>query len=367
MRKADGYAVRCHYCFRRYSPYKCWFRCMMHKPVREFRPTEFHNRKGYARFDWAVCGKCNSLCRFRDCPACKEEIPHHAGHFRDSTIAIAGSRGSGKTVYFLALLDYLQRNAAAAFPGLVPMFEDSRSDKMFRGLYSPLAERGVLPDATEFNLKDPEPAPINVRLYGTSQSVDQRIFVVLHDPPGEVFQSFRNAGFVRYLAAARNIILTVDLGQVQTYRSSPSMSPSMRDRLEAAQPDSVLNTLTSSVRDGLGLDDSKQISKCLCVMLTKADENLWREHPRIRPLPEPTHPDELVTFHDKKRKQLGRANRRIREILEKMELHSFLTMADTEFKRVFFFSSSGLKIDAAGRADSHGVGVADPLYAIYQS
>lgn len=353
-----GHKVRCQHCFKQYSPYQCLFQCHRHDASLIFSPTRFEKRKGFADFVWAFCHECEGLTRYRRCRFCRNPVPHYAGRFRNSTIAIAGARGSGKTVYSLALLEYLQRRSASSFPGLVPMFEDDRSFELFKKQYTPLVKEGRLPDATFFSAEAPEPEPINVRLYGASGKSTERVFLVMYDAPGELFRSFENVSYVRYLAAARHIILTIDITQIRKYESEPSL----RDLLADAQPDRVLNVMSTSIRNELGLDENTRIPKRLCVMLTKADLHLYSEHPELKP--QEVTPDFPL---DRKRKHISYVSRRCREILTEMDQHSFLAMADTEFSKVSFFASSAMLDAESARPRLDGQGVADPLCMIYRN
>jgi GTPase SAR1 family protein len=320
------------------------------------------DKKGRWRLDVNYCPKDNYLCSFRVCPYCESDLPHYAGYIPGQVIAVVGSRAAGKTCYVLSLLQHLMSRAGNPVPGLVPMFEDDRSYRWFAELYQNLLHRGDLPEPTKVG-KEYDPEPINIRLYGSgwlSAQFGKRrsaeiSFLVIYDPPGELFESFENASFVRYLGYASAILLILDVEKLRAPGDSrrARIGP-LADKADAVN---VVNALAQNVRGELGLPSSKKVGIPLAVVLTQCDRSVYPAHPRLVWSDSNGHQDAR-----QKRTHLDQAHRYCQRLLQQWKQDQFLNAVHQQFSSVGYFPCSAL--GPSGRAGNLGLspqGVADPL------
>lgn len=346
--------MTCQYCFQRVSPYEVLFHCRHHG---EFTAEEV-TVQGYG-----ICPDDRLICNQRKCPHCHKPFPAYSGHFKEERVAIIGDAGSGKTVYSLALLELLFERAVSSLPGFVPMYNDDRSRDALLEIYRPLIERNVLPPPTAAMTEVQDPDPISVRLYDRrpkpgTQEPRNPYFLVFYDGSGEIVQSIESAKYVRYLAMAPTILLTVDADHLT---AEDSVSVGRRT------PAEVLNAIIGSIKDELELKAESKIPKRLYVVLTKGNRGLFKKHPGLQPtlIPKSLTKPQRKKFTAEKRAEIESLNSGCRRVLEEKAI-AFVNMADNGFRWVRFFPSNALETDSFGQHRLSTEGVAEPLMKLFQ-
>lgn len=357
------HSIVCRRCFREFRPEEVKFKCVHHDTRYVFTPGFAPGKRGRPRYDVGLCPSDKCVCPFRVCPHCEADLPHYAGRVPGHVVAVAGARTSGKTTYVTALLTYLIEKSAAGPPWPVPMFEDERSHRWFSDLYQQMAVRKELPDPTLAAGDKVDPDPVNVRLYGRGLFGKKKYdgsavnFIVLYDPAGELFESFRNASFVRYLGRAAGIILTVDPEQLA--RSAAGRLRIAGPMADATDPSNVINAVAQNIRGELGLSVDQRIDIPLAVLLTKADAFA---PPKMSSLLRLNPLGERGSVREKWKEYLDQVHECCRDLLIRWGQEGFLTLVDQQFSVVAYFCSSAVDMSAEdGGFEFRPAGVADPL------
>lgn len=86
---------------------------------------------------WIPCRRCQGVCNVQVCPVCHRDLPQNWRQASVMTMAIAGARGSGKSVYIAVMLDalikYSQRRSWSISP-----FTTGTRDTFERNYFEPL-------------------------------------------------------------------------------------------------------------------------------------------------------------------------------------------------------------------------------------
>jgi len=357
-REARVYEITCQRCFQRIVPQEMLFRCLKHQPSHTFTPERFADDDGMPQYHLGICTIDDaSVCSQRLCPGCELELPNITGHYPEYRIGIVGERGTGKTVFTLALIDALFARSQSSVPGLVPMFNDDGSRERFLEQYRPLVERGELPQATAAFSEKLDPDPISIRMYDRFSNHSRRgqYMLTIYDGAGEIVRSLENARYVRYLASSNTLLLTIDAQRLL----SPSPAGSVRS------PAEVLNAVVNSVKGELNVSSSERIKKRLLIVLTKFDGPVSAKYPEAKPVELANHikgGKGLREFLEDKERELHRRRGSIIRILRDAKEDEFLAMASQQFNSVQFFTTSAMAF-TDGKARLLHLGVIDPLLA----
>ena len=84
------------------------------------------------------CERCGRETGWQVCPRCHHPLPEGWRQRRTVTVALAGARGSGKSVYIAALIETMRQYAAAgrrAFSALTPRIQNTYENVYRRPLY----------------------------------------------------------------------------------------------------------------------------------------------------------------------------------------------------------------------------------------
>jgi hypothetical protein len=335
MRMHPPFVITCPRCFQALQPYDVLFRCLRHERPLEFDPQEVPGWLEGRRYATAPCPRDSAICSIRCCPECRGVLPHLAGHLAPHyCIALAGDRGSGKTLYWVRLVARLVDLAASAWPGVVPMFEDDAGQQRFGELRHEI-ESGRLPGSTPMG-RDGNPDPIVVRLLGVrprsrSRAGDepQRASLTFYDPPGDSFQTFEQISYVRYLGTASSLILTIDSEQVRDPTGAGRGRPS---------PTQIVEVIIQRLRQEKFLDATGRIRKGLAVVLTKCDRHVFPHAPRLRP------PEALASpwAEASRGAYQAHAHKACQGLLHAWGQDHFLNLVQQSFHPVRYFACSAL-------------------------
>ena len=230
----------------------------------------------------ATCPECGALSGIRVCPSCHTPVSSNFGAAAGPLIALAGAKGTGKTVYLTVLahelLNGLRRRFGAdvrmtatdpqapltgdIFDGRPLMFQ---TDQAIRGRRAP----------TVFEWRQEVRAGLR-KGYRTT-------FLSFYDTAGEDLSRDESAQDLLYLGAADALVLLLD----------PFMIPQARDRIRlpkeanrAEQPViTVLNRVTENLRREHEIKPSRAIKIPVAVAFAKIDaffDVLGPDHPLLR-------------------------------------------------------------------------------------
>jgi len=347
-------SVTCYHCFARFPERDIRFRCSWHKPPLVF---PWHARFGR----WTVPSrapcpreKCWVLSGYKVCPQCYQDLPYYIGHCRQKTIAVAGCRSAGKSIYLTSLIYQLrERLARDVHRVLAVMFEDDASYAMYHRYYQRLVVRQRVLEATQAETQraTEEFSPLVVRLLRSGRRRTTCVQnLVFFDPAGELFHSLSDIRFVRYLGYSSAILFLVDIKS---------------DGEADVDASTALANICQQVRRQLNIR-SRKLPQALAVALTKCDDGVFQNHPPENLVP--GHADGHA-FWGKRRLQTVRearaASRRCRVILQASGRHNLVAVAERNFASVRYFALSSLGTAPQGAALSgppSPLGVEHPLY-----
>lgn len=104
------------------------------RPSYGWRPSD-----GMPRMpEWIPCAQCGGVCNIHACPTCHRDLPPGWRQADVFTMAVAGARGAGKSVYIAVLIDALLRYAERRARTVVPFTTGTRDiylDRYYRPLF----------------------------------------------------------------------------------------------------------------------------------------------------------------------------------------------------------------------------------------
>jgi hypothetical protein len=354
--------ITCYHCFLQFKPSQLHFKCLMHRGESVIFP--------YRASGWwptfkppvnAVCPRDALLTGFRVCPnpQCHGDLPYYVGRASQRIVAVTGCGGTGKTVYLWSLLHQVREELARdVHPYASAMFEDDASFRTYQGLCQRILHERRVPDFTD---------PQAIRAQGRVPPLIVRVLsgngkgsfcnLVFYDPAGELFENLTDGRYLRYLSSSAGIIYLMD-------------PPGDDER--ASTTSQGLTTVLQQIRlETPRLPKHKPIPKPLAVVVTKADEELFRREGI----------EELVAGHGQgqdfwhswdraSREEVDRASARVEAILQEGGYDDLVNKARLNFQHVRFFAVSSLgKAPVGGTLpDRPGpVGVENPLYWILKT
>jgi hypothetical protein len=359
--------ITCYRCFARFDWRDLHFKCLMHKvkdPVLGsgaplIFPLEDYRGRQPPRS--ATCPRDLLHTGFRVCPHCRKDLPYYVGRTHQRIIAVAGWRGSGKTVYLWSLLYRLrERLARDPSPFATAMFEDDASFAIYRDLCLAVLRDRTVPEATQGKSQIAgDLPPVIVRLLRTGGRANALSNLIFYDPAGELIESLAKTQYLRYLAHSAALIYLIE---------PPGRQGDPANETRAAEAAEGLGSVARQIRIELGRYQNERIPIALAVVLTKADETLFDELGR----------EELVAGLGKDqgfwrrwdgaaRSEVDRASARCEQLLAERDYAPLLALARLTFTPVRYFALSSLgHPPAAGRLtrDPDPVAVENPLFWI---
>ncbi len=338
-------SITCLHCFSRFSPWDVCFKCTWHRVK---NPNLGPDAPLVFEPEWAPsfwrpwrsppthtsCPKDKRITGFRVCPYCHQDLPYYAGRADQQIIAVTGTRGSGKTVYLWSVIHQVQTILARdPNPFLVLLFEDDLSFEVFRDLNDQIFRQRKVPQFTNpVTQKEHGIRPIIARLLRKSRSRKPGVSnLVFYDPAGELIEDLDNLQYLRYLAHSSAIIYLQD-------PMVEGVQAGTRGTLAAAG----LGHIALQLRREMNIPETKRLPQVLAVLLTKADESVFSRYPPAELIPGLENQEFWSTWTNESQAAANEANDHCKQIIEDMELHNLIAVAEQNFVTVRFFAASSL-------------------------
>ena len=165
----------------------------------------------------ARCPKCKRPTERMVCPCCHNPLPNDLLTGKTGTISIIGDRSSGKTVYFLALIQQLKKYAyKLGIHEVSPLdltYDNNNPEKATSTVYtkmsSELFDKHALPHQT--TVGRPIPLIFRIAFKGKTKQEDRSILLVFYDAAGEIFQNSEKVNEIAtYLKDSAGVIFLID-------------------------------------------------------------------------------------------------------------------------------------------------------------
>lgn len=305
---ARPHDVLCPYCFKRWSTRTAAFRCLNRDESRCARepdeklgrlratlpPDEgrviVHNGSWGQAF--AVkpgkpvrCDKCGFSTR-PVCPECHSSLPQRFADAPSRSMALIGTKASGKTNFIAVVLHELEHRIGPRFSGALTALDDPTRDRIDNELYPRLYKSGLVLDPTQSAVGSAatrEPLVARLALNGKPSNL------VFFDAAGEDLQSLEileREG--RYVTLSDGLILLVDPLQIQAVRDDLEGTVELPDL--TADPYVMLGRLAGLLREARAIPPNKPIDVPLAIAISKIDA--------VRGLLPDTHPVFSLPEHD---------------------------------------------------------------------
>jgi hypothetical protein len=369
--------VLCPYCFTRWSTRVAAFRCTTRDDKRcererdealgRLRRTEPPlepkvivrsgrlGRRFAAKPGQAVHCDCGAPAR-PVCPSCHSDLPQRFADAPSRSMALIGTRASGKSHFIAVVLHELEHRIGPRFGGSLMLLDDATRRRVDDDLEPRLYDAGLVLPATSSVITDGAVrAPLVSRL---TLGPGAHSNLVFFDAAGEDLQSLEvleREG--RYVTQSDGLVLLVD----------PLQIPAVRDDLQGdgvelppvtADVYKMLGRLAALMREARGIPSKKPIEVPLAIAISKIDA--------LRGLLSDTHPVFTLPTHD------GRFDRSTaRTISESMRSETVAwlgarvdTFLKEEFRHVAYFGVSALGEQPDGGRLRNGVSphrVEDPI------
>jgi hypothetical protein len=284
--------ILCPYCFQPWSSRVAAFRCtstddtrclrVLDEALGRFRGTAAPTtarvlvKKGSLGQTFAVKSghpvRCDCGAPTRPvCPSCHNDLPQRFAEAAARSMALVGTRASGKSHYIAVALHELEHRVGPSFAGSLMMLDDASRDRMDNILLARLYRQQVVLEATRSAAVDRDVSvPLVSRLTLGQGKKATHSNLVFFDAAGEDLQSLgimEREG--RYITLSDGLILLLD----------PLQMPVVRDELEGtselppvtADPYTMLGRLAGMLREARGIPAGKQIDVSLAITLSKVD------------------------------------------------------------------------------------------------
>jgi hypothetical protein len=297
----------CPFCFQRWSTSTAAFRCTSSDASRCARqPDEpFGRLKGIptpdepkvivrsGRLGQAFSVKpgkpvrCDCGAPTRPvCPKCHSNLPQRFADAPSRSMALIGTKASGKTNFIAVVLHELEHRIGPRFQGSFIALDDSTRDRIDKDLFPRLYKRGIVLEATQSargNAATREPLVARLTLQ------EKRNNLVFFDAAGEDLNSLdilEREG--RYITQSDGLILLVDPLQIESVRDDLEGTVELPEL--TADVNTMLGRLASLIREARGIPAKKQIDVPLALAISKIDA--------LRGLLPDTHPVFSLPKHD---------------------------------------------------------------------
>ena len=162
----------------------------------------------------AECPTCHMRTTRLVCPECHNPIPTQMIEEGSEIISITGDRNSGKTVYFLSLIQQLKRygykiGLYEVNPMDLAHSEATKPATVYTKMAAQLFDNHHLPEQNRAT----RPAPLIFRLsfQGKTKKENKSIYLIFYDTAGEIFQdSIRANEMATYLKDSVGVIFLID-------------------------------------------------------------------------------------------------------------------------------------------------------------
>jgi hypothetical protein len=282
----------CPYCFTRWSTNVAAFRCtstddtrcprVADEAIGRLRGTPAPNeprvliKKGKLGQAFAVKAgqpvRCDCGAATRPvCPSCHSNLPQRFTEAAARTMALIGTRASGKSHFIAVALHELEHRVGPKFGGSLMLLDDATRDRVDNVLMPRLyGEQGVL-EATESAAADHrvrEPLVSRLTLGRAKDATHSNL--VFFDAAGEDLQSLsvleREA---RYVTQSDGLILLIDPLQISAVRDEFDGGSELPP--VTADPYTMLGRLAALLREARGIPSGKPIGVPLAIALSKSD------------------------------------------------------------------------------------------------
>ena len=345
--------VLCPYCFNRWSTKTAAFRCTSRDDARCKRvpdeklgrlrgtsaPTEARVTVQTGRLGQAFAIKpgnpvrceCGSPTR-PICPECHSDLPQRFAEARSRSMALIGTKASGKSHFIAVVLHELEHKIGPRFKGALTVLDDPTRKRIDDDLYPRLYKSGVVLEATQSAVGSSATRdPLVTRLSLGSKNSN----LVFFDAAGEDLQSLdimEREG--RYITQSDGLILLIDPLQIQRVRDD--LEGSVELPADTFDVYSMLGRLSGLMREARGIPAKKPIDVPLAIAISKIDA--------LRGLLPDSHPVFALPIHD------GRFDRGVaRNISESLRAEAVSWVGERldgflkqEFANYCFFGVSAL-------------------------
>jgi GTPase SAR1 family protein len=281
--------ILCPFCFQRWSTNVAAFRCTSRdaprcqpkadEPLGRLRGTpapiegQITERKGRFGAPFRVrpghpvrCDGCGAPTR-PVCPMCHENLPQRFAEAPSRSMALIGTKASGKTNFIAVVLHELEHRIGPRFQGALTALNDSTRDRIDKDLNPRLYGSGIVLEPTKSvrgNVATRDPLVARLTLG------DKHSNLVFFDAAGEDLDHVDVLELEgRYITKSDGLILLID----------PLQIPAVRDDLEGSVelPDATTNVyamlgrLAGIIRDVRGIRPDKPIDVPLALAISKVD------------------------------------------------------------------------------------------------
>ncbi|HVR05019.1 MAG TPA: hypothetical protein VMS02_03185 [Solirubrobacteraceae bacterium] len=220
------------------------------------------------------------------CPTCHSSLPQRFTEADSRTMALVGTRATGKSHYIAVTLHELEHRVGPNFGGSLMLLDDASRDRVDKVLTRRLYDEQTVLDATRSAVVDRDVrVPLVSRLTLGQGRGATHSNLVFFDAAGEDLQSVNIlAREARYITQSDGLILLLD----------PLQIPAVRDELGAgtaelpplsADPYTMLGRIAALTREARGIPSKRRIEAPLAITLSKSDmlrELLGEDHPLYR-------------------------------------------------------------------------------------
>jgi hypothetical protein len=370
--------VLCPYCFSRWSTRIAAFRCLSTDANRCPRVRDeaqgrllgidapMSNRvilregrlgMAFAPKGSAVRCDCNAPTH-PVCPICHAALPQLFTEARSRSMALVGTKASGKSHYVTVVLHELEHRVGPSLNGSLMLLDDHTRERMTKELLPRLYEKRVVLEGTQSATTDVRTRlPLAARLSVRSGRSTHRSNLIFFDSAGEDLQSLsvleREA---RYVTQSDGVVVLIDPLQIPSVRDELAGDPDLPELTQDAG--TLLSRIAALMREAHGIPAQKQIDIPLALVVSKLDA--------IRALLPADHPalgmSELKGFYD--RRDARNVDARVRADLAEWLGRGFDNFVRENFSTVGCFAISALGETPSGGHLAHGVSphrVEDPV------
>jgi hypothetical protein len=371
--------ILCPYCSRPWSTHRAAFRCTSRddarcprepdEPLGELRGTETPleprviERTGRLGRAFAVKPgspvRCDCGAPTRPvCPCCHEDLPQRFTEADSRSLALIGTKASGKSHFIAVALHELERRVGPRFNGSLMLLDDYTRDRVDNVLMPQLYRDRVVLPATDSAVVDRSVArPLVSRLTLGTDGRATHSNLVFFDSAGEDLQSLGvMEGEARYVTQSHGLVLLLD----------PLQLPAVRDELEgsvelpevSADVYTMLGRVAGLLRYVRGTPEGSPIDVPLALAISKVDA--------LRPLLGDAHPIWTLPAHDGRFDAAVAAtiSESLRAEMVAWAGEGFDRFVGSEFSTVAYFGVSALGESPVGGRLRNGVAphrVEDPI------
>lgn len=348
--------ILCPYCFGRWSTRTAAFRCMSedasrcprapdenlgrHRGIEAPELPRVHTFNGRLGREWKqkkgqrVRCDCGAAMK-RVCPECHSDLPLRFADAPSRTIALVGTKASGKTHYIAVTLQELEHRVGYKFNGSFLLLDDHTQRRVDTEFRPRLYKGGSVLDATGSARGTAATSlPLVSRLtLGREKPMSSNL--VFFDAAGEDLASLdvleREA---RYVTLSDGLILLVDPLQVAAIRDE--LEGDVELPAEVSDPHQMLGRIAGLMRESRGTPIGKKIDGPLGIAISKIDA--------LRPLIGEHHVVYSAPSHEGRYDVEAAENisQALRSDLAKLMGERFDSLAKQEFETVAYFGVSSL-------------------------